>query len=65
MLGKVPWDSEAALTEAARWELLLQIDADDSLSMMWGDCGTLYRLARPDDLAAKRPLPDQVTWQCS
>lgn len=24
------------------WRLLLQIDADDDLEVMWGDCGTLY-----------------------
>ena len=65
VLGKVPWDSEAALTEAARWELLLQIDTDDSLSMMWGDCGMLYWLARPDDLAANDLSQINFTWQCS
>ena len=27
---------------AADWRLLLQIDTDDALDLMWGDCGTLY-----------------------
>jgi uncharacterized protein YwqG len=24
------------------WRLLLQIDTDDDLDLMWGDCGMLY-----------------------
>jgi uncharacterized protein YwqG len=32
-----------SLTESAKnWRLLLQIDTDDSLDVMWGDCGTIY-----------------------
>ncbi len=27
---------------AANWRLLLQIDSDDDLGVMWGDCGTIY-----------------------
>jgi len=27
---------------AADWRLLLQMDTDDALDLMWGDCGTLY-----------------------
>ena len=27
---------------AANWRLLLQIDTDDDLGVMWGDCGTIY-----------------------
>ena len=27
---------------AAEWRLLLQIDSDDELEIMWGDCGKLY-----------------------
>lgn len=38
--------------EAARWELLVQIDTDVELDMMWGDSGLLYWMARPQDLAA-------------
>ena len=41
---------------AADWRLLLQMDTDDSLGLMWGDCGTLYfwveeRKARTGDFA--------------
>jgi uncharacterized protein YwqG len=27
---------------AGQWRLLLQVDSDDTASMMWGDCGRLY-----------------------
>jgi uncharacterized protein YwqG len=27
---------------AANWRLLFQIDSDDDLGVMWGDCGTIY-----------------------
>ena len=37
---------------AADWRLLLQIDTDDAASMMWGDAGRLYFVAREEDLAA-------------
>lgn len=35
--------------ETDRWVLLFQVDSDDEV--MWGDVGTLYWLARPEDLA--------------
>jgi uncharacterized protein YwqG len=41
------------------------VETDDSLSMVWGDCGTLYWLARPDDLAAGDLTQIKFTWQCS
>ncbi|MBI2809943.1 MAG: DUF1963 domain-containing protein [Candidatus Melainabacteria bacterium] len=28
--------------DSRRWRLLLQLDSDDELNFMWGDCGTLY-----------------------
>jgi uncharacterized protein YwqG len=33
------------------WILLLQIDSDDDVGMMWGDAGMLYFWIRKDDLA--------------
>lgn len=36
-------DTAAKLAAGAdRWGLLLQLDTDDELSVMWGDCGRLY-----------------------
>ncbi len=37
---------------AADWHLLLQIDSDDSVGMMWGDVGTLYFWIRKQDAEA-------------
>lgn len=38
---------------AARWNLLLQIDSNEELNMMWGDCGRLYLWMTEEDLAAR------------
>jgi hypothetical protein len=65
VLGKVPWGDERAISEAARWELLLQVDTDDPLRMEWGDAGVLYWLARPDDLLRGDLTQITFTWQCS
>lgn len=58
------WSDPALGDEAARWTLLAQIDSDDDAGMMWGDCGTLYWLIRPEDLAAGRFEEARFTWQC-
>jgi len=34
---------------ASEWRLLLQLDTDDHLNVMWGDCGTLYFFIRESD----------------
>jgi len=39
---------------AKDWELLLQIDSDDSAGMMWGDSGRIYFLIQKDDLRERR-----------
>ncbi|MGG7575788.1 DUF1963 domain-containing protein [Streptomyces sirii] len=44
--------------------LLAQFDSDDDADMMWGDCGALYWLIRPEDLADRRFDRAMFTWQC-
>jgi uncharacterized protein YwqG len=52
--------------EALRWELLLQVDTDDDLEMMWGDIGTLYWMTRGDQpWSAASAAEVLFTWQCS
>lgn len=34
--------AEALKPGAAHWRLLLQMDSDDDLGVMWGDCGVIY-----------------------
>lgn len=34
---------------AKDWSLLLQMDSDDDLGVMWGDCGTLYFWVRREE----------------
>jgi hypothetical protein len=59
-----PWTDPRLDEEAQRWILLAQIDTDADANMMWGDCGTLYWLIRPEDLAARRFEEAKLTWQC-
>ena len=39
---------------AQDWRLLLQIDSDDDVQMMWGDLGRLYFWIRTDDLRERK-----------
>ncbi len=45
-------DPRVKVLEAGKseWVLLFQIDTDDDVEMMWGDCGRLYFWIRKDDL---------------
>ncbi len=61
---KTQWTDPRLDEEAQRWILLAQIDTDADANMMWGDCGTLYWLIRPEDLAARRFEEARLTWQC-
>jgi len=36
---------------AVEWELMLQVDSEESAGMMWGDAGRIYFLIRKQDLA--------------
>ena len=44
--------------------LLLQIDSDEDIGMMWGDVGRLYYLIEHADLAARRFERCRLTFQC-
>jgi hypothetical protein len=49
---------------AADWQLLLQVDTDALLDVMWGDAGTIYFVLRREDLVAGRFGRTQVVLQC-
>jgi uncharacterized protein YwqG len=44
--------AEALAAGASEWKLLLQLDSDDDLNMMWGDSGILYFWAREAEARA-------------
>jgi uncharacterized protein YwqG len=50
--------------QAADWRLLLQIDSDETLDAMWGDAGTVWWMARRDDVAAGRWENGMWNFQC-
>ncbi|WP_190132329.1 YwqG family protein [Streptomyces mashuensis] len=58
------WNDPRVVEEARRWTLLAQFDTDDDADMMWGDCGALYWLIRPEDLSARRFDRVRITMQC-
>ncbi|MFI0819899.1 YwqG family protein [Streptomyces sp. NPDC021098] len=60
----VSWEDPRLAEEARRWVLLAQFDSDEDADVMWGDCGALYWLIRPEDLAAGRFEQAVFTWQC-
>ncbi len=49
---------------ASRWMLLLQIDSDDELGMMWGDVGRLYLWIDKNDLKERRFEKAWLILQC-
>jgi uncharacterized protein YwqG len=56
----------AALKAAAKnWQLLLQIDSDDDLGMMWGDLGRIYYWIHLDDLRARHFESAWFVLQCT
>ncbi|MDJ0380546.1 YwqG family protein [Streptomyces sp. G-G2] len=62
--GATSWDDPLIRDEVDRWVLLAQFDSENAADMMWGDCGALYWLIRPEDLAALRFDRALFTWQC-
>ena len=46
------------------WNLLLQVDSNEDIGMMWGDCGRLYLWITDEDLAAKNFENSWLILQC-
>ncbi|MBN1510550.1 MAG: DUF1963 domain-containing protein [Phycisphaerae bacterium] len=49
---------------AVDWQLVLQIDSDEELGWMWGDCGRLYFWARRPEIAQADFAGAWVVLQC-
>ncbi|MGW7679182.1 YwqG family protein [Kribbella sp. NPDC054772] len=49
---------------AAEWRLLLQVDSEDAIDMMWGDVGRLYYWIRRSDLLARDWERSWLILQC-
>lgn len=56
--------AQALETGADDWRLLLQLDSDDSIEIMWGDCGMLYWWIREEDLKQLRFERVWMSQQC-
>ena len=46
------------------WNLLLQVDSNEDIGMMWGDCGRLYLWITTEDLTAKNFDASWLILQC-
>src|SRR5262245_2144150 len=46
------------------WQLLWQIDSNDDLNMMWGDCGMLYVMVKREALRARDLSAPWLVLQC-
>jgi len=49
---------------AGRWSLLLQVESNEDLGMMWGDLGRLYVWITDEDLRTKNFAASWVILQC-
>ena len=49
---------------AARWNLLMQVESNEDLGMMWGDLGRLYLWITDEDLKARRFEKTWLILQC-
>jgi uncharacterized protein YwqG len=55
---------EAVKDQVADWRVVLQIDSDDDLGLMWGDVGTIYWAARRADIARGEWSGAMFNFQC-
>jgi len=62
--GYLSRDAAGLRDGAPDWQLLLQIDSDDDLGVMWGDAGTLYFWIREQDARAGRFDQAWAVLQC-
>ena len=49
---------------AAHWNLLMQVDSNEDIGMMWGDMGRLYLWITSEDLAARKFENSWLILQC-
>lgn len=49
---------------AARWTLLMQVESNEDIGMMWGDVGRLYLWITNEDLAARNFEKSWLILQC-
>ena len=56
--------SEGVEEGAPEWRLLLQLDSDEAVDVMWGDVGTLYFWIRESDARAARFDRTWLILQC-
>jgi uncharacterized protein YwqG len=62
--GYLSRDAPALRDGAKDWQLLLQVDSDDGLGVMWGDAGILYFWIREEDARAGRFDQAWAVLQC-
>ncbi|HET7419325.1 MAG TPA: YwqG family protein [Candidatus Dormibacteraeota bacterium] len=64
--GKFDRDRWKAVAHQVKdWRLILQVDSDSGLDLMWGDAGMLYWEARREEAAAGRWDRPAFNFQCS
>ncbi|MDO6355719.1 YwqG family protein [Caloramator sp. CAR-1] len=56
--------SQELIDKATDWKLLLQIDSDEDIGMMWGDGGRIYFWIHKDDLKSKNFHKVWLILQC-
>ena len=56
---------KAARVRVPEWRVVLQIDSDNGLDVMWGDAGMLYWAARQEDIDQDNWTNAMFNFQCS